>query len=204
MASFDTMGTQDEFDCTFPSSPSSSDYSSDSYSPHSSNSSLVSFLSSGSLSLKKDSANFEDCFPHSSQHSSSDHSASGNSHWHSGEHSPSSGRRKSKSSKSGKSRKRRHDTHHHHQFHQRHAANMRERKRMQSINDAFEVSIYDQCFLYDPRRFFLSPQTFRVFDSTFPPYRMRSVYPKWTHFDWPSGTLTFSENWYAQAALRCS
>ncbi|KAJ6225292.1 hypothetical protein RDWZM_003837 [Blomia tropicalis] len=29
-------------------------------------------------------------------------------------------------------------THHHHQFHQRHAANLRERKRMQSINDAFE------------------------------------------------------------------
>lgn len=188
------MGTNDDFDCTFPSSPSSSDYSSDSYSPHSSNSSSISFLSNGSL--KKDSANFEDCFPHSCQHSShSDHSASGN--WHSAEHS--SGRRKS--SKSGKNSKRRHDSHHH-QFHQRHAANMRERKRMQSINDAFEVSLLCSRSI-EAQNFYLL-NSCRVFDSTFPPYRMKNVCQKWTHFDWQSGTSTFWENLYAQAALRCS
>lgn len=128
------MDTHDFEGTDFPSSPSSSDYSSDSYSPNSSSSS-VSFLSTVSLSmvdLKKADRNFEDCF-HSSQNNSGSESAhSSAGHWQRSELSA-SGRKSS--SKSGKS-KRRHD--HHHQVHQRHAANMRERKRMQSINDAFE------------------------------------------------------------------
>lgn len=50
-------------------------------------------------------------------------------------------------------------THHHHQFHQRHAANLRERKRMQSINDAFEVSVLLQHY----QHYHHHPKTWKLF-----------------------------------------
>ena len=190
------MDTHDFEGTDFPSSPSSSDYSSDSYSPNSSSSS-VSFLSTVSLSmvdLKKADRNFEDCF-HSSQNNSGSESAhSSAGHWQRSELSA-SGRKLS--SKSGKS-KRRHD--HHHQVHQRHAANMRERKRMQSINDAFEV-----CFLWGrlPREqlsLSLLTQTLNFPPGTSPAHSHSTVWKApiqsghtspghWLHqFSWRTGT----------------
>lgn len=63
------------------------------------------------------------------------------------------------------------------QVHQRHAANLRERKRMQSINDAFEVS--ENTIPKNPKQ---NPCLLRVFDPGFQLYRTRNDSRKWTLF----------------------